>query len=806
MADVEEKTVVGKKQIRLMLHTGEEHNLHISNRIDDDSDLMYPAYQAALASLKEILRNSLKWTETDLPCPQSDRVLEAPTPSFRMRELYEYSNNILAFCADRGQGKTSAMLSFAEALRLHSIAKRPLDGLSDNYFYVLPPIDPTLLSKEDSVVEITLSRLYHEFNSRLKSGETVKHTLSGIDKAEILQNFQNCLYGLRAARQQGTPQDDFEALSQLGDCFEVKNLLSQILSSFFKFIGMPNRHSYLVVLMDDTDLQFQHAYESLEEARKYLSLPNVVVLMATDLSQLRRLVIDHYLATLSHAVAQGVFSIADIRRMAVKYLDKLIPASQAIYLPTVKIQCENHETIMLDFGGGNCQEMQQAIFQLIRKKTGLVFAPRSDCMHDLIPTTLRGLRQLYRLLDQMEDCGPEVSLPLTVPEDEEEAVRVRNNFYRHKLDWISKRETNLALFEDYFFHDWCSSKLLEEDWSILRDVHQVPPTMAIAQAVKLLRKKRDRNPPSPKKRATGLRKASSSGDRYVDMITLLDALQDAAITPEDTYFVYAVHTYFAIHFHKLVLKGWLESLYSWSDGGRKKPFQIQMKGLYERFRGGLFPSSTKKTTITELVARLPWIFTASGESMDWAEEVRMLLVLDYAVLACCNWDVQELTRTYPQSDSNQLSGNAADSIGELLHPFNSWLEQKCGIQIKYKNFFQLLSEANQTAFSSTPKLSEIGRLVTEKLLNDLKAALNDLAGFSAGDKQAVAAERRFEDAIAAAEKLQVGNTSVSASAPSWVLTLQEEKDKFLKSSPPKIDTSSIESLQKLVSSACTSLT
>ena len=800
MTDTGEKITEEKKQIRLMLHTGEEHNLHISSRIDNPSDLMYPAYQAALASLKEILHNSLKWTETNPPRPQSSGALKASTSLFRTRELYEYSNNILAFCADRGQGKTSAMLSFAEALRLHSTAERHLDGLSESFFYVLPPIDPTLLSKEDSVVEITLSRLYHEFNSRLKSGEIAGHTLSSIDKVEILQNFQNCLYGLRTARQRGTPQDDFEALSQLGDCFEVKNLLSQILSSFFKLIGASDRDSYLVVLLDDTDLQFQHAYESLEETRKYLSLPNIIVLMATDLSQLRKLVINHYLATLSYSVAQNIFSIADIWRMAVKYLDKLIPASQAIYLPTVKLQCENHETIMLDFGDGKCQEMQQAIFQMIRQKVGLVFAPRSNSMHDFIPTTLRGLRQLYRLLDQMEDCGPEIFLPRTV-EDEEQAVRARNNFYRQKLDWISKRETNLALFEDYFFHDWCSSKLLEEDWNILRAVHQVPPTMAIAQTVKLLQKKKQ-GASFPKKALAAFRKNNSSGERYVDMIKSLDALQAEAVTSEDIYFVYAVHTYFTIHFHKLALKGWRESLYSWADGGRKKSFQIQMKGLYERFQGGMFPASTKnpdvKPIFMELMARLPWVFTASGESMDWAEEVRMLFVLDYAVLACCNWDVQELIRTYDQPDSILSNGNAADSIGELLHPFNSWLEKKCCIHIEHKNFFQLLSEANQTAFSNIPKLNKITRLMTEQLLMDLKAALNDLAEFSAGDKQAVAAERRFEDAIIAAEKLQAGKTPVSTAALSWTGMLQKEKEKFLESSPPNIDKSSIENLQKLI--------
>lgn len=807
MNDTDEKSRQDKTQIKLMLHTGEEHNLHIRGEINDPSDLMYPAYQAALVSLKEILQNSLKWITANVGrgrglyrLDESHKCGEFDV-SLRNRELYEYSNNILAFCADRGQGKTSAMLSFAEALRLHSSLGKPIGGLEGSSFYILPPIDPTLLSKEDSVAEITLSRLYHEFNSRLKSGESVGNSLSGIEKAEILQNFQNCLYGLRAARHQGNPQDDFEALSQLGDCFEVKNLLSKILSSFFKFIGMPDRYSYLVVLLDDTDLQFHHAYESLEETRKYLSLPNIVILMATDLDQLRKLVIDHYLTTLTHAMSKNVFSDADIRRMAVKYLDKLIPASQAIYLPTVKVQCEAHETIMLDFGDGECHELQTAIFQLIRQKTGIVFAPQNGSLHKLIPTTLRGLRQLYRLLDQMEDCGSEVSLPLTTPENEVAAVQDRNTFYRQKLNWLSRRKSNLALFEDYFLNDWCSSKLTESDWNILKNIHQVSSTKAITQAVKMLRKKVEQmNREKGALNSRAKKKPTPNSNKYSDMLALLSVLQTEAVIAEESYFVYAIHIYFTIHFHKLALKGWQDSLYCWADGGRKKSFQIHLKGLYEQFYGGLFAPDTKKTMAmaAKLAARLSWVFTASMEFVEWGEEARMLQVLDYAVLMCCNWDIQELTQTYVEAKPEpELTGNIQDVIGEYLRPFNNWLETECHIEIPYKNFFQLLSAANRAEFINHPDLSGPKQLMKLQLLQDLDSAIKNLLNAPTGDKQAGALEKMFETAIAAIERLQE-NGDVQEQAAKWLTTFQMEKVKFVNMPHPEVDTAVMKKLEEEV--------
>lgn len=669
MREEEKDTRNFKKQIKLTLHTGEEHNLYINSNIFDASELMYPAFQAALASLREILHNAEKWVEENRENGQMDRLVSRP------RQLYEYSNNILAFCAERGQGKTSAMLSFAEALHIHSWTDQKISGIEDAYFYIIPPIDPTVLTKEDNVVEIVLSRLYHEFNQLLKNGSGGSLALSAPEKGKLLSDFQECMYGLRTQGRRGGLADDFEALTQLSDCFEVKNLLQEILSQFFRISGKDPKTSYLVVPLDDTDLQFQCAYQTLEEVRKYLSLPNIIVLMATDLEQLRKLIIDHHLAVLDHAVRNKVISPSEIQRMTAKYLDKLIPASHAIYLPTVRIQYEANKEILLDCrktakktADGKTEqetavELQKKILTLICQKTGIILAQSSGRMHPLVPTTLRGLRQFYRFLVQMEACEEPEELKIDIALEENENIRRRETFCRQKLEWISKREQNLNLLESYLVNDWCSSKLFDKDWNLVKQIGRLSPSDGVSLAVEQIC-------------GNYYQKFVLSKDsNFLNLVNLLKQMEKKS-APETRYFACALQTYFSIQFQKLALKGWRDSIYQWAEGSTTLGLSFRFPELYDCIGGCLTMVRGKrieKRIRYDLANCLTEILTVSTKGIPWQAEMLMIRVLNFVTAVCCSWDVQAEIRNYAGGEELQISDQ--DSFEGFVHKYYTGLEK-----------------------------------------------------------------------------------------------------------------------------------
>ena len=282
---------------------------------------MYPAYHAAIDAVQGIVDNTALWLERQ---ENSNDFLPKGNAA-----LYGFANNAIAFCGTRGQGKTSTMISFANALGFsnqrpkstsaknatesESNVKGPLaDLLKDRRFYILPPIDPTMLAEGRSVIELVLTSLFTEFNNLWNSENSGNHRKSNDDiyvhsyanpaimqeanKYDILRTFQKCRDGIQAERTRpGTSGvSDFDAFEQSGDIFTLKANLHKIIRSLFSLRGWDRDKSFLVIELDDTDMHLDNAYSIMEDVRKYLSIPNTVVLMAVDLGQLRALVNRHY--------------------------------------------------------------------------------------------------------------------------------------------------------------------------------------------------------------------------------------------------------------------------------------------------------------------------------------------------------------------------------------------------------------------------------------------------------------------------------------------------------------------------------
>ena len=584
---------------------GKEHDIFISESIHDETQFFYSEYQLALSALKGILNRRLKLHQDSLNHEYEEEFWRkgwrTGSKCFQPYEsiFYGYSNNIIAFCAGRGQGKTSAMLSFTKALSKsgESGEREPLINEEPFYsrpprFLVLPAIDPTILEDKDTIMEVILSYLFvlteksradHSLKEERKK-RTERNAFLMLDeeseresRAEIMRKFRKCIDHIQSLRSGGKSryeeEDPLEALYRLGDSLDLKSEFYYLLEQVFHETGYDPQNSFLVVQLDDTDLQMKKAYDVLEDTRKYLCLPNVIVVMAADLEQLRLLMVQHYYDELSTAAKRGEIGGKEIHRMASMYLDKMIPAANTIYLPTLSLKNERanmrlkiEKAMKEEF---EIHDFQQAIFDLIYRKTGVVFIRHKKFIHNIVPENLRNYEFLYRLLNSMQEPpkAPELEV-----KGENLLLKDWRQYCQKRLERAKRLLSNLRVFEGYFLNEWCSDWLDKSDWKIIRLIDTGPIHLAIRHVMRLLKKREHPQTASdagtkplvtgewklsgaskgpPRERAYDFiispsKDDNSSTPRYVELQQALDKLKRRANRQEDYALMFAIRAYFTI--------------------------------------------------------------------------------------------------------------------------------------------------------------------------------------------------------------------------------------------------------------------
>lgn len=768
----------------LRINAGHELALLGKQPVTDTEQLMYPAYRAALDALNGILASSREWVRHN--CLVDAQYSKEQEYEAELNELYAYSNNIIAFCGARGQGKTSAMLSFSHAL---STTRKKGDSgkgfssaeVGNACFFVLPPIDPTMLGKNELALELILARLLDEINEKWRSPVRDKSCAlypytDEDNKHKILECFNTCMAGLRSeARPEATGA---EKLARAKDAFRVKEALWRIVRYFIYLLGYDLQNGYLVVQLDDTDMQFECAFSIMEEVRKYLSIPNVIVLMATDLEQLRALVALHNSEALRRKPSDP-----EVSRLATKYLDKLIPASHAVHLPSVKGQSEKKRQLYLqvtkDTDGKketdanpdtrDVNNLEWRMFKLIYEKTGLVFIGHESYLHEIIPSTLRGVVQLYRMLDRMPPTETFGGMRKLL-KNEKDSVFV---YFKKRAEIDRIKLNNLSLFEDYFISDWVPSKLIPKYQAAFQTIQKTQDNRRIDIAIRYLREKvgkakKDNLPEvasldedvnnalyfifrTTKEKGgfvlskDGLKNLdeenpdgdtagnASETEHRVPYLRLLDALDEIEKDTDDDYrFVFALRTYFSILFSKAALMDEMDSIGKLinldSNDGIWAPFRYQH--LLEMLTGTISNLEQKEllhpdsevighTVITSLSELCDFTKGESLEKQQYDHLVRTLLASIIAML----WEYS-MVEFPPQRDIVSLWSQYTYLIEMLLYICCNWDVQHQLFNIVFLNVKERAlrraetpAEENNTKYFKKPietehiKASEFWELV-----------------------------------------------------------------------------------------------
>lgn len=330
----------------------------------------------------------------------------------------------------------------------------------DNYkFYSITPIDPNVFEDNNSLLEIILARMYSLISNDLQNYNISQHNKL-IDLIKEFKDNYEFILKIKAPeccdKTSGLYEGALEKLFKMNDTLNFKQSFSKLVEDLLSYLAEKDKirkKSYLVIAIDDVDYNLKKSFEIVEQIRKYLLLPNVVILMAAKLDQLHQGIRLEYIKYLDTSKTNSGFDAKRIYNeayeMAGKYLNKLIPDSRRIFLSslddsimnedrTYVIQQENDENSVLS--------LKAAIVGGLYKKTGIVLLTSERNLVFILNGNLRDTVSLYNLIKDMKDPSGSLS----------EKEKSKTKF------------ENLVQFREYFVNGWCSSNLNSFEGRLIR--------------------------------------------------------------------------------------------------------------------------------------------------------------------------------------------------------------------------------------------------------------------------------------------------------------------------------------------------
>lgn len=381
-------------------------------------------------------------------------------------KIQKEGNNIIAFIGERGAGKTSCLQTIYKTFQENSYfpngkinennTSNNLETYTNKYhiydydsyfkkydFITLPFIDPSYFEEKSNIIEIIIAQLFQNFKEDV---ENPKHHLMN-DEEQLLERkrtlvkcFQKVKESLDCINEYNKHQilnDSIEELSNMASGSNLRSSIEKLIEKYLEYF----KKDFLIIAIDDLDVQTKHTYKMIEQIRKYLIVNKIIILTGIKLVQLSDLIKQSYYE--DYKILMDKDKTTDtIDDMTSRYLAKFIPISHRLFIPDVKA---NLKARLIIADGPSEPTIDEGVLKLIYSRTKLSFYNTREQESLIIPRNLRELLNVIALMYDMQK----------VPQENEEI----------KKEIIIK---NRNLFKDYFIESWCLDNLNAELYAFVR--------------------------------------------------------------------------------------------------------------------------------------------------------------------------------------------------------------------------------------------------------------------------------------------------------------------------------------------------
>lgn len=376
-----------------------------------DLNIQYPMYfqyyeDALNAVLQSVRNNTLNGLEKNVSVYGNN-----------MYSVPLYENNLIAFTGKRGCGKTTAITEFGRILSDYYGSSRrweleidtQANGKGKYSFHVLPPIDASMLSAKEDLVEVILAQMYQLVIKEQQNCKEKDAKRDGLFRRVIGEFDSVC----KDYRNVGNYEDQnnlgnsvLVKLRNVSDSLRTKTALEKLTESSLQLLEGDNYYeceSYLVVIVDDLDMNPRNAFEMLDQLYKYFSHRKVIVLVAIDYEQMYLLCQRNFVDILipeygsTHKDVYVRFQ-EKARKLANDYLLKVLPMANRIYLPE---RNQLYPDAMVQQGKKKKLPIKEFLFKKIAEKTNIHYDACGLKKHFCLPDTVRELVSYNAFLDSL---------------------------------------------------------------------------------------------------------------------------------------------------------------------------------------------------------------------------------------------------------------------------------------------------------------------------------------------------------------------------------------------------------------------
>ena len=313
-----------------------------------------------------------------------------------------------------------------------------------------------------------MAKIYRNFSRRY---EEDNRCVDEFDINRLQNQFQKVYREVSMINNQSKMLDDefdYEGnigkLSKLGESTDLKEDLQELIKQYLEFVkkcsNRENGKERLIIAIDDLDLCNSNAYKMAEQIRKYLIIPQIVIIMAVKIEQLEMCVEENTIADFKGIVGrvkqyrneEQKRINAEIQGMSERYVTKLIPKARRIYLPKIQsfegmqiVYKEKDDNII--WKSKKDESLVNAVLHLITERTGMIFLPERSGMSYLLPNNLRDMVNWIVFVAEM---------------DQKDNVENSNTYLK-----------NVREFSKYFYNEWLTKQVPKTLGDELRTMEQM---------------------------------------------------------------------------------------------------------------------------------------------------------------------------------------------------------------------------------------------------------------------------------------------------------------------------------------------
>lgn len=448
----------------------EELELNLKGQYDKSikEHIAYPVYtdnyeDALRAIFLDILRKS------DLQNERSKRDFS---------DIARESENIIAFLGKRGSGKTTAMEEFSRIMKSLKDKKEllwwlehciPEEHIRDRlkqenfFFHVFPRIDVSMLENKEDLFELIMSNLYALFKERDERNYCFQEQYKLQD--EIINCFNRILtgyYALQDSREEEYIDSYIARVQHVSHSLNWQKEIDDLIEKMFKAESDSGLRYYLVIALDDLDLNIEHGFEMLKQLQKYFSGPHFIITFSADYEQLNEVCWSHFVKAFSyeksHVIEQEMTERC--RVLGKDYIEKALPLSKRVYLPNLNHEMRN--ILVMNNAKDKGETIKQYVMHQLANKMRIYYDISGKKMHFAEPENIRGLVNYHHLLEELYPIDF-VKWKTLVQGDEEGQIYMEQydqNHERVNMDIINRLANRiLSVDQKREFYQWLQIRL-----------------------------------------------------------------------------------------------------------------------------------------------------------------------------------------------------------------------------------------------------------------------------------------------------------------------------------------------------------